>query len=306
MRTVAEIQTYVMDIFNESSTKIQTTIQRAFTTIYQELRNDLSIFYDIDSEADTTVAQQAVYTLPVRYRKMVQVKVTVGGDPYYPIPIASRDQFNKLKEGVGSSPYSDFPLYYFLHAQVGKYQIEFYPAPSSSGNAIEYRFYENPRDIVSADFTDKTAGTVSVSNGSASVTGSGTAFASSDVGRYIRFDSDGHWYRISAVGGTTSLTLDRNYEGTAISGGNYKLGTVLQIPAEANKIIARKILQELWEKREDATISGGKASYYEDRAEKAKKALIKNIEEMYDSPDVNSLDLHDRFINPNDFPTASA
>jgi hypothetical protein len=55
----------------------------------------------------------------------------------------------------------------------------------------------------------KTAGTVTMTRESATVTGSGTAFAASDVGRQFMVGNRAPVYSVSAVGGATSLTLDR-------------------------------------------------------------------------------------------------
>lgn len=58
---------------------------------------------------------------------------------------------------------------------------------------------------------DKTAGTVAVTAGSTTVTGSGTSFAAVDVGKYIQFQGANDWYRISARTSATDITLDTAY-----------------------------------------------------------------------------------------------
>lgn len=63
------------------------------------------------------------------------------------------------------------------------------------------------------------AGTVSVTNGSTTVTGSGTSFTSAlNVGDMIKVDADGTWYKVAAIGSNTSLTLETAYAGTTASG----------------------------------------------------------------------------------------
>lgn len=51
-------------------------------------------------------------------------------------------------------------------------------------------------------------GTVSVSAGGTTVTGSGTTFTSGMAGRYIRFNGEAEQYLITAFGSTTSLTIE--------------------------------------------------------------------------------------------------
>jgi hypothetical protein len=66
------------------------------------------------------------------------------------------------------------------------------------------------------------AGTISVSNGSATVTGSGTAFTDWGPGDRILLP-DTNWYTISAVASATSLTITENYPGSNASGESYSL-----------------------------------------------------------------------------------
>lgn len=67
-----------------------------------------------------------------------------------------------------------------------------------------------------------TTGTVSVTNGSATVTGSGTTFTSGMVGRKIRVNS-GEAYVISAYSSATSITLAVAYAGTTASAQTYSI-----------------------------------------------------------------------------------
>lgn len=67
------------------------------------------------------------------------------------------------------------------------------------------------------------AGTVAVTNGSTTVTGTSTAFNTAlAVGQYITFANDTlkGTYRISAIGGAGSLTLATPYTGATITGSN--------------------------------------------------------------------------------------
>lgn len=60
------------------------------------------------------------------------------------------------------------------------------------------------------------AGTLAVTNASATVTGSGTAFAATDVGKGIQIS--GVNYTIKTYSSATSITISPNYAGTTLSG----------------------------------------------------------------------------------------
>lgn len=70
---------------------------------------------------------------------------------------------------------------------------------------------------------DYSTGTVSVTQGSATVTGSGTSWSANvDAGMLLRV-AGGQVYVVKSVGGNTSLTLDRPYLGAAAAGQAYTL-----------------------------------------------------------------------------------
>lgn len=64
-------------------------------------------------------------------------------------------------------------------------------------------------------------GTVSVTNGSKTVTGSGTTFTSAMVGRKIRVGTNNSYYRIASYSSATSITLDIAYQEDTASGSTY-------------------------------------------------------------------------------------
>lgn len=93
-----------------------------------------------------------------------------------------------------------------------------------------------------ATVLDKTAGTVSVTSGSTTVTGVSTAFAAADVGSFIQFSSENDWYRISARSSTTDLTLDKAYvESANLSGGTYTIRKFLySLSSSVDRILTIK------------------------------------------------------------------
>lgn len=80
-------------------------------------------------------------------------------------------------------------------------------------NVIRFEFLK--RTIFLQTTAEYTTGTVAVSNGSTSVTGTDTAFDDNMITQLIALD--GQVYEVSDVSSTTALTLDRPFEGTTIT-----------------------------------------------------------------------------------------
>lgn len=303
MRTCEEIQTYIQKRYNDDGTEAQTRIQDLINTKYQWLRAEIGWNFDLESKTLTSVAAQQGYLLPIGYRRIYSVKVTVGGVEYYPLPVPSKDSWDALNAGAATVSKSDIPLYYWVGkgTVTGDY-LYLYPTPSSDGNDIDVEYYARGRDLITTDFTDYDTATVSINNGSTTVTGVATVFAETMVGRYIRFDPDGFWYKINSFTGVTEIDIERDFEGLNQANVTYKIGTVFNVPAEGVPIIAYATLEELWEDREDMTPTGGKANYYKNKKKEALKELQKQIRNYYDSPSVNILPDNRLPLNPNNYP----
>lgn len=81
--------------------------------------------------------------------------------------------------------------------------------------------FKDRRGVVLTVASEST-GTVSVTNGSVTVTGSGTAFVTTMAFGKFALAINDQWYEIdSADAGAQTLTLDRNFEGTTASGITY-------------------------------------------------------------------------------------
>lgn len=84
------------------------------------------------------------------------------------------------------------------------------------------------------------AGVVSVTDGSATVTGTGTAWTSALIGRRFRLYADApDIYEIAAVGSATSLTLDRPFAGSSVADAAYGIyRDTYDLPVNTKAVIA--------------------------------------------------------------------
>jgi len=165
----------------------------------------------------STVAQQQYYNLPPQVKNLINVTVKIGGVLWLPKFAANRDYWDSLNV---ITFYQDFPsFFYTFNGQLG-----LFPIPATTGNTITMNYKVRLRDLSQPDYT---AGTVSVTNGSPTITGSGTTFIPDMVGRWIQItppNGDGQWYQIMTYNSATSLTLDNNYTGITGSGLSFTIG----------------------------------------------------------------------------------
>ncbi|MDI6808160.1 MAG: hypothetical protein QME66_04145 [Candidatus Eisenbacteria bacterium] len=77
-----------------------------------------------------------------------------------------------------------------------------------------------------------TTGTVLVTNGSATVTGTGTTFTAAMVGRYFKVNTEPTWYRIASFTSTTVVVLENVYEGATATGAAYTIAEAFGLPED--------------------------------------------------------------------------
>lgn len=83
-------------------------------------------------------------------------------------------------------------------------------------------------------------GTLTATNGSATVTGSGTTWATTtnaEVGEYIQLP-DSKWYKITAIASNTSLTIELAYQGSTLAGQAYIISPWGEVQGKLNSSTA--------------------------------------------------------------------
>lgn len=81
-----------------------------------------------------------------------------------------------------------------------------------------------------------TTGTISVTNGDNTITGSGTTWNTStnaEAGEYIKLP-DGKWYKIVSIASNTSLDVELNYQGATLAGQTYSISPWGEVQGKLN------------------------------------------------------------------------
>lgn len=182
----------------------------------------------LTGNASTAIQVQGLqfYKMPPNYSKLKTLTITQGNLKWTPTEILTREEWDLLNV---FPYYSDIPNNYFIYPG-GDHgaQIGIYPIPSTTGNTITFNYKSRIPDLSLADYA---TGTVSVTNGSMTITGSGTTFVpTSNIGnesRWIQISQpkgDNLWYQVASVDSATQITLYSPYQGITVSGGSYTLG----------------------------------------------------------------------------------
>lgn len=211
-----------------------------------------------DTITRVTTADTNTIDLPADYGRLLTYRITNAGIDYTPEEIADPVKFDRLNYN-GTNVTSDYPVYF--HIRNG--QIINYPAFSTSDLTVTIEYVRIPVDMTADDYT---TGTISaIANGAKAVTGSGTTWTSAMVGRYIKMP-DGIWYKIAAFGTTTTITLDKAYQGSTIAAGSasYIIGEVSPIPEAYQDLIWLRSASVYYMMKSDEN----RADYYDSRFDK--------------------------------------
>lgn len=172
-----------------------------------------------------TIASTQDYPLPYNIKTILNVYVSVGNVRYQPKECPTREFWDSLN----FVPYtSDIPQFYYIYNK----RLYLFPTPASSSNTITVNYKIRLTDLSQADYA---TGTVTLTNASSTITGSGTTFTSAMVGRWIYATpptGDGNWYEIGGYTSATSMSLINQYQGSTASGITTLIGEVPLLPED--------------------------------------------------------------------------
>lgn len=222
------------------------------TNIRQDIIQGLSLFKNAarrywtrkQIQANLVVSQQD-YQLPADFVRTTEVTITANGIVYPLVEVPSEHIWNELNVIPAVTIY--IPTKYFIK---GFNVVSIWPAPSTTNVGTLNVSYE-PRvpDYSLADVT----GTASVSNGSATITDSGTSFSPSMVNQWftVTDGTGGNWYQIAAVPNNNTLTLANFYQDQTKGAATYLIGACSDIPEDYQMGFVYYAAAQFFAKRKD-------------------------------------------------------
>lgn len=186
--------------------------------------NKLGRKFNHEYKTASLVADRQYYQFSADILRITEVRCLNGTNYYTPNLISSEREWNELNVIATSGNY---PMYYFIR---GFNEVGFYPIPSTTVAAGLIVSYEPQQGLLTQD--DYATGTITVSNGSVTVTHSATGFTPQMVGRWLQVTdgTDGRWYKIASYSSTSAVSLENFYEGISGSGRTFRIGEVMKIP----------------------------------------------------------------------------
>lgn len=142
------------------------------------------------------------------------------------------------------------PTHFFVRGFDG---FELYPKPSNDVEAGLMLVFEPKAPFFRAsDIDDDTTdSTVTVTQGSQTITSTGTPFTPGMVGRgfEVTDGTDTRWYRISEYTDSANIKLENYYQGASGSSRTWRIGEVMDIPEEYLEGPSAFALWRHWKRR---------------------------------------------------------
>jgi len=232
--------------------------------------NRLGRKFNKEYKTANLVDGQQYYQMPMDVLRISEIKCLNGDNYYTPQLVTSEELWNDLNAITFEGGY---PTHYYIR---GFNEIGLYPIPSSnvtSGLVVSYE--PQHIDLTASDYT---TGTVTVANGSTTLTHSATGFTPQMVGRYLQITdgTDGKWYRVSAYVSTSELTFENYYEGISGAGRTFRIGEVMKIPQAYQDAPVFYALDRYYLTQSNSTLARDFKSRFDDKLKSAKQTYGKS------------------------------
>lgn len=264
--TWGQLKTKFQQISGDTSAATLVQAESDMNTGNRRFNAALNNYFTRRSKAASIVADQQYYQLPPDCIRVMEVDFLESASRRLPLTqVRSEYQWRTLNN---TSQGGNHLVYWF---QKGADEIGVFPIPTeavSSGLILAYE----PRGakLSQADYSD---GTIALTNGSNTVTGTGTTFTSNMVGRTLEVTdgSDGYSYRIASYTSGTVLTLEEPFIGISGSGKTYLIGESPLFPEEFHDAPLDFALSRFFEMNNNPERAKYHSTRYKEQEQEAKE-----------------------------------
>jgi hypothetical protein len=257
--TYTTLTTTSQDLISASSGSLSGGTIAAFIALeinkaVRDMKSQLDRYVTFaDDYSFTTVASTQAYDLPADFNRLVTATLSVGGVAYTLRPVESKYQWNRINEIDFSG--TTIPQFIFLDHK----SFSIYPTPADAYTG-SMTYIPIEKDMDTADYT---TGTVTLTNGDATVEGAGGATWTADfVGRWLKGDVDGNWYKIASFTDADTVELDADFQGTTGAGLSYTIGESPGVPVELHELIPHRVASQWYSVRKDFNSAQSHLNFY--------------------------------------------
>lgn len=258
-QTFTQLQNTTKDYVSASSGSLASStianfIKEHINKTYHFIQRELKgyIVEDLPQTA-LTVADQQYYHYPPNIYPPIKSATWTVSSVAYPLEVVSSqkrwDEINEIDFSGTTVPQFIFPR---------RDDFGLYPTPSTASETLTLVCSMLDRDMSIEDYT---TGTVTVTNGDATVTHSASGFTAAMVGRWFQTDDDQYWYRINSRTDADNVELESVFEGTTASGASFTIGESPELPPELHELIPHGAAQHFFIARKDITTAQAHLNY---------------------------------------------
>lgn len=228
-------QTLAQDTTATTKTFLNSMMNWGYKYILAELNRpttEKNVTASTRAPSTPLVDSDHVYQMPPDALWPKSVVVTVGSQKYPLVEEESQEMWD-FRTRVNTS---GIPSIFFVRERfgVGGAEILLDPIPGAAGYTIALVYESSDADLSAVQVDNTTnAASLTLAQGSQTVTSNNSIFTSAMIGRYISIpDGDGLWYRIVDAPSGTTLTLENYYQGTGLSSTLWTINQLFNLPEE--------------------------------------------------------------------------
>lgn len=220
----------VQDWSGDKSTTMLSNFKFLLNLGYKDILQQFTGEETEDVRTTSTQLNTRAIKLAPNYIRMHSMTATIGSQVHDLVEEESQEKWN---ERLYLNRTSERPEVYFLRPRfgVGGTEVLLDPIPSTTTTVLTINYAANAKDLGVDKYT---TGTITITNGNATVLGIGTTFTAAMIGRYILVGdetTDGMWYRITGFNSATSIIIENKYDGPTVTS-NYTIAEIFSLPEE--------------------------------------------------------------------------
>lgn len=219
----------------DNNADVLTQLQQDMNTGHHLFNQKLGRYYSRKQQFTNLIANQSIYQSPIDSIRVMGMTALVT-PTFEPTIKEVRSEYQWRQITSVKTYATNYPTYYYV---LGKDKVQLWPTPSQAvTNGIRFWYQPQTYDLSIDDVTNlspsSNGATVSLTNGSPTVTATAGIFTAQQIGLKFQLTgvADLSWYDIVDVPTSATLTLKSAFVGPTSSANSWRIGQTWMIPQE--------------------------------------------------------------------------